>query len=223
GAPVAGRWFALDLGPDEGDALDEEELERARVRVLARRYGLLAKPLLERELPLLGWGALFPAMRRMELAGELLYGRFFEGLDGPQFMSPEAFELWKGLGTLAAGDEGPLWLSALDPASPAGFPFQERPGLLPPRALSARLCLSGGEVVASSLRSGKELRIGPEPGDPAAAAIVSGIAPRSAGPRAARGRVVLETVNGQAAARSPYAALLAAAGFEADRGKMTLW
>ncbi|HRY72510.1 MAG TPA: DEAD/DEAH box helicase [Spirochaetia bacterium] len=223
GAPVAGRWFALDLGPDEGDALDEEELERARVRVLARRYGLLARPLLERELPLLGWGALFPAMRRMELAGELLYGRFFEGLDGPQFMSPEAFELWKGLGNPAAGGEGPVWLSALDPASPAGFPFQERPGLLPPRALSARLCLSGGEVVASSLRSGKELRIGPEPGDPAAAAIVSGIAPRSAGPRAARGRVVLETVNGQAAARSPYAALLAAAGFEADRGRMTLW
>lgn len=136
---------------------------------------------------------------------------------------PEAFELWKGLGTQAEGAEGPLWLSALDPASPAGFPFEERPGLLPPRALSARLCLAEGEVVASSLRSGKELRLGPGPDDPLAAAIVSGIAFRAAGVGAARGRVVLETVNGQAASRSPYAPLLAAAGFEADRGRMTLW
>jgi hypothetical protein len=56
-----------------------------------------------------------------------------------------------------------------------------------------------------------------------AAAIVSGLAPRAGGGGAARGRVVLETVNGEAASRSPYAPLLAAAGFEADRGRMTLW
>ena len=67
-------------------------------RILAARYGLLCRSMLEREEELSRWGDLFPAMRRLELAGELLAGRFFEGVEGPQFLDTAAFKAFAGLG-----------------------------------------------------------------------------------------------------------------------------
>jgi ATP-dependent helicase Lhr and Lhr-like helicase len=98
---------------------------RLRVRVLARRYGVLSRALLERELPSCRWQALFPALRRLELAGELVAGRFFEELEGLQFLSQEALARFSS-GEAACG----IWsLSAQDPASPAGL---YAPANLPP-------------------------------------------------------------------------------------------
>ena len=216
GAPVAGRWSAMGLEVAEGevDALEDEEMDRERVRILVSRYGVLLRPLLERELEGLSWSRLFRCMRNMELAGELVSGDFFEGLASPQFMGPEALALFSRLDSLE--DEGPLWLSALDPASPAGFPFVDAQGLSVPRGASTALCLWKGRSLALSRRSGKALEFDRDLDPAARLATVEAWAEIV-------GRVRLETVDGEAAAESPIAEILLARGFEADRGSLRRW
>jgi len=227
GPPVAGRWFRLDLdeGPGgdasaEQDALDLDALDAARVRALAARYGLVCRDLLERESPALRWGRLFPAIRRLELAGELYAGRFFEGLEGPQFIDPAAFALFMELDSASAG---PFWINALDPVASALYAAVPREGLLPARTATARICVSGGRVVAVSTRSYRELSVvaGADPADLDAVFSLF----RAARSRAVRpeGRVIVDSVNGEPASRSPFAAALRASGLESDRGRMVLW
>ncbi len=232
GLPLSGRWFSLldgeDGGPRAQDILDLEEADRDLVRILASRYGILSRSLLEREMPGVTWKRLFPAIRRMELAGELLYGRFFEGVEGPQFMTPAALELFMNLET--ASPAGPFWISALDPASPAGFPFDDRPALMPARSAANRICAMSGKIVAVLSRSGKELDIIPDSRDQSLSVILAGIvsfrerlrASGGAG-RTAGGRITLEKINGGPAALSPFAPAMEEAGFDRDRGKLILW
>ena len=224
GAPAGGHWFRLDLAEEEDeepDALDEASLQAARVRALASRYGLLCRALLEREEEGLGWGELFPAMRRLELAGELLSGHFFEGLEGPQFLDPAA------LPSFSALEEGrpdsPLWINVLDPAACALYAPAERQASLPPRLAASRVCVEGGTVIAVSTRSYRDLELVLEPGDPRLASVF-GLFP-AARARAAmpESRIIVERVSGIPAARSPFATELRGAGFEADRGRMVLW
>ncbi len=228
GAPVAGRWFSLELPGGEVDALDEEELNAARIRIVAERYGLLTRALLEREPPPLRFGSLFSAMRRMELRGELLCGHFFEGLEGPQFMTIEAFELFNHIDEWSPLPA--LWLCALDPAAAAlslasrteavdSVQGQE-PLRLPGRILGNRFCVLAGRVVALLLRSGRQLVLAQGLEPESAATVIQGLA----GLRSRTGkRLCIETVNGEKSANSPWAGDLAKAGFESDRGRMSLW
>ncbi len=218
GPPVRGRWFSLAAEGDL-DPLDREELDRERVRVLGRRWGVLGRPLLERELPAFSWGRLLPAMRRMELAGELLAGRFFSGLGGLQFLTPEAYERFRNPGTPG----GVVWMNACDPASLAGVNVEGLADPLPPRAAGNRLCYKGGRLEAAALRNGRELRVAGEAEDPELREILGFLAvPRTRAVNPER-KVTVETVNGESAARSPYAAALKELGFESDRGRMVLW
>jgi ATP-dependent Lhr-like helicase len=221
GAPVSGEWFSLGLPPAESDALDQEELSSARVRILLRRYGVLSRDILERELPPLRWGAIFPALRRMELSGELLYGRFFEGLDGPQFMSPEAFELFKGLDGLPP--PAPLWLNALDPAA-AALALASGPGAagprFPARIAANRLGVAGGRLVAVLSRSGASLETADDLDEAGASALFG----RLPDLRARIGQKIrIAAIDGGPATASRWTPFLAGAGFEPDRGSLVLW
>ena len=231
GSPLSGSWFSLDLAGDagelgeEGDAdeelLDRMRLDSARVRIVAARYGLLCRSILEREVPALRWGELFPAMRRLELAGELLSGRFFEGIDGPQFLDPPALQLFLSLDSL--GQDRPLWVNALDPAASPLYAGTDRPAELPQRTATSRICLWGGEVIGVSSRSYRDLRLSLPPSDPrliAALGLFTAAREREVLPER---RVAVETVNGSPAASSPFAPGLESVGFEKDRGRMVLW
>lgn len=226
GAPLAGRWFSLALSPMDADELDELDAACERVRIVAKRYGVLARAPLQREAPELRWGALFPAMRRMELAGELVAGRFFDELDGPQFIAAEALELFKAGGEARA----PWWVGALDPASPAGLELADRDaayGPLPPRLKGALLGFSGPRLAWAAGPSAKELRISLSPDDAALAAVLAPLADSKrralATPSYGDHRLKVETINGEPAALSPFADALKGLGFEADRGSLRLW
>jgi ATP-dependent Lhr-like helicase len=233
GSPLSGLWFALDFDDleeedelEESDLLEEIGLDAARVRALSSRYGLLCRLMLEREGEGLRWGDLFPAMRRLELAGELYYGRFFEGIEGPQFLDPAAFSAYQSLGDSSAIDSSSVrvsWINALDPAANALYALAERPSLLPSRIASNRICIDRGKIVAASTRSYRALALVVEPADPRLGSILGLYA--AARSRAVRpeSRIVLETVNGQPASLSPFSSALLIAGFEPDRGKMVLW
>ena len=230
GAPAGGRWYRLDLFDDpeteEPDALDEAGLDAGRVRVLASRFGFLCKAMLDREEEGLRWGDLFPAMRRLELAGELLSGRFFEGLEGPQFLDPASLPAFIALAGSASGEglaAGLVWVNALDPATACLYAASERQRLLPPRTASNRICVDSGLVIGASTRSFRSLALAVSPEDPRLPAILGLF--RAARSREAypERRIAVDEINGQTAAASPYAGALREVGFEADRGRLTLW
>jgi ATP-dependent Lhr-like helicase len=216
GAPLAGRWFSLAADEAFYDPLEQEELERDRVRLLVRRWGVLCRPLLEREAPELSWGKLLPAIRRLELAGELVAGRFFEGIASLQFASPAiAGELEE-----AASETGVYWLSARDPASPSGLDVQGLDARLPPRLPANRLCFRGADLLAVSRRGGKSLSLYLPPQDADLGRVLEGFAARPSGERR---RITVETINGQSAAASPYAEALKSMGFMAEWKRLVLW
>ncbi len=231
GPPVTGRWFSLVPDMTSGqlpDPLDQEELDRDRVRLLLKRWGILCRPLLERELPPLSWGRLLPVMRRLELAGELTAGRFFSGINSLQFASPRIAEELEACDTLCTGDSRIYWMNAADPASPCGMnsgglSLEGLDPELPSRIAGNRLCFRGAELAAVSLRSGKELRVFVPPEDPELSQILEFLrAPRSRAVDPER-KIVIETINGEIPAGSPYTAALMALGFEAVREKLILW
>ncbi|MDR2246605.1 MAG: DEAD/DEAH box helicase, partial [Treponema sp.] len=161
GPPVPGRWFSLE--PDGGfdgpagtdprgiDPLDEENLNRDRIRLLLDRWGVLTRPLLEREAPCLSWAKLLPAIRRMELAGELYSGRFFAGINSPQFAAPGVEKELEA----AENEDGLYRINACDPASPAALELEGLSYPLPSRLPGSSLCFRGASPVYVSTRNGR--------------------------------------------------------------------
>jgi ATP-dependent Lhr-like helicase len=224
GPPVAGLWFSLGADPGARSgaasgaataaweaqdwALEQEEIDRDRIRLLIRRWGLLCRPILEREGGPLSWSRLLPAMRRLELAGELIAGRFFSGLPGPQFANPQ---IAQDLDACEA-EKGAYWMNALDPASPAGLSADGLDPNLPARIGTARLSYLGSRLAAVSLRNGKDLRVFLPPGDPQLQQALAFLTvPRKRTVRPER-KVVVETIQGVAAASSAGAVSATTAG-----------
>jgi len=186
------------------DALDMEEINKDRVRLLMQRYGILFRELLTRELPVLQWSRLFRTLRIMELSGEVLSGRFFEGIPGLQFISPAAFrELREGL-----PEDAIYWMNATDPASPCGLGLEELKGQLPARRASSHLVYHGSRSVAISQRSGTDLEILVPPDHPNLndyLEFLGVLLTRQFSPKRA---VTVETINGEPAVGSPYGSVL---------------
>jgi ATP-dependent Lhr-like helicase len=203
--PFAGHWYRVPPVTPPADAVEEEECSRDRVRLLLDRYGVLFRELLERELPPLQWGRVFRTLRIMELSGEVVSGQFFAGLPGIQFASHAALRrLEQGL-----AEDSVFWLNACDPASPCGLGVS---GLvsLPHRLPGNHLAYRGAELVVVSERRGRRLTIavGPDHPDlPRYLAFLKVALTRQERP--VKG-VVVETINDEPAADSPYRAPLAA-------------
>ncbi len=196
--PFSGTWYRLPPPAGAGDALDEEERNRERARLVLDRYGVVFRSLLEHELPALRWGRLFRSLRLMELSGEVLSGRFFAGVPGPQFASHEAFRLLsRGL------PSGPVWWScAADPASGCGLGVD---GLeLPARLPTTHLAFIGSRLALVSERRGRRLTLHVPPGHPLlreVLGVLRSFLSRDVRPMRA---VAVETINGGPAASSPY-------------------
>jgi ATP-dependent Lhr-like helicase len=160
--PLAGPFFLLPSPAKELDSLARQEVMKDRVRQLLSRYGIVFRDLLARELPELQWRSVYKTVRLMELSGEIIAGYFFAGIDGPQFVSPEAFRLLqKGL-----DPDVIFWLNACDPASLCGIgPESLRPGL-PPRVPSTFLVYHGPRLAVILKKNGRELEIFVPPGHP---------------------------------------------------------
>ena len=222
GAPVCGNWYSLlaeDQNVNNPDPIEEDAINRDRVRLLLDRWGVLCRPLLEHEADAFSWSRLLPSMRRMELAGELVTGRFFAGINSLQFASPSiAGELQR-----AEDFNGIYWMNAADPASLAGVEMEGKGFPLCARMAGNRLYYRGARLIAVSLKNGKELRINPESGDPDIAELTALIKiprSRSVMPQT---RISIERINDQDAAHSGYSPAFKEAGFVNDRGKLVFW
>ncbi len=118
----AGNWQLLGSTTRETDPLTALEEDKERARLLLDRYGILTRELANREGGSLRWAKLFRALAMMELAGEIVSGYFFEGLSGPQFMTPAALQAFN---RLTDAEPMSFWLNAADPAAPCGLSLSD--------------------------------------------------------------------------------------------------
>jgi len=231
GAPVKGEWFSLalddSLSGGAADPFDEECRNRDRVRLLLARWGILCRPLLERESPPFTWSGLLPAIRRMELSGELIAGRFFAGINSLQFASPAIARELENIDVMCNASGGALggiyWMNAADPASPAGLDIEELDSRIPGRLPSSRLYFRGEHLIAVGGKNGKEQQIFIEPDDPGIAVLIEAIKAPRVRKVFPEHKIVIEKINDTEAARGAYAPAFRAAGFVPDRGSLCFW
>jgi ATP-dependent Lhr-like helicase len=85
---AAGRWALLRAGL--GGEAEPDPMRFARQCL--RRYGVVVREILAREMRMPRWRVLLGALRTLEARGEIRGGRFVAGLVGEQFALPEAVE-----------------------------------------------------------------------------------------------------------------------------------
>lgn len=200
--PYPGNWFLLPEAVPETDLLEKEEQNKDRVRLLLDRYGILFRELLQREAPEFTWRSVFRSLRLMELSGEILAGYFFEQIPGPQFISHQAFR------TLQAGlpTDAVFWLNAADPASLCGIAVEALRTSLPKRLSGTHLVYKGSRLVLISERNGKHLTIHTTPDDKQFPELLAPLKHQLYRQFQPLKQVTIETINGEAAARSPFLA-----------------
>jgi ATP-dependent Lhr-like helicase len=210
--------------PGGRDALDEEEIARDRIRQLLRRYGVLFREILEYELPPLRWSRVFRSLRLMEFSGEVVAGRFFEGIRGLQFADPSVIDEWGGAESaehgVAHGDEV-WWMNAADPASLCGMDIEALKPALPSRLPTTHVIFHGNRVVLVSRRMGRELEFRAPPDSPRIRDYLSFVKVLTGREWRPMSAVRVETVNDVPVGESPYRERLLECGFVEDYRRLT--
>ena len=86
GVETAGRWSRVRQGVPPA----EEQLAESVAWRLLRRYGVVFRRLMAREIIPVPWREVLRVYRRLEARGELRGGRFVGGFSGEQYALPEA-------------------------------------------------------------------------------------------------------------------------------------
>lgn len=215
--PLQGNWYALPES-QERDLIEREELVKERIRQLFSRYGVLFRELVQQELPGLQWRQIFRTLRLMEFSGEVYAGHFFAQITGLQFASREANCLLRqGL-----NEDNIYWLNAADPASPCGLKLPGVDEDLPARLPTSFIVFHGTRLKVVAKRNGKELLIKAEPDDPALPAYFDFCKTLLAREFNPLKRVMVETVNGLPALKSPYKKALQGIGFTGEYKSLEL-
>ena len=207
--PSAGLWFPLPAPPAPQDHLEAEEYKREKIGILLDRYGFLCRPILKEELPGWQWRELLPALRLMELAGEILSGYFFEGMPGPQFISHKGFRrLSRGL-----PEDKFYWMNACDPISPCSRGVEPLKEKLPRRLPGNHLVFRGPELLLVSRKNGKDITLYFDKDEIEAVRSLEFFRVLHTRDFSPRKRITIEIINGVEFNNSPYLPLLEEAGF----------
>ena len=194
-----GTWYRCEAPAPVADGIEKLEQSKERCRLLLDRYGILTREHANREGGPFRWSAVFPALRLMELSGEVVAGLFLEEMSGPQFALPEAVRRLERL----TKSHGTFWISAHDPVAPCGL------GLalpdLPHRRAGNHLGYFEGNLVLVSENFARRLTIRLDPDHPG----LDSLLPNLAILCRRRKRLTPETINDDPARNSPYLAALA--------------
>jgi ATP-dependent helicase Lhr and Lhr-like helicase len=217
---VSGRWSALGgsaaasaatdppsagaISGENSAALRERDLARDRAEALLRRHGIVSREMLALQGEHLAWHDISFALRRMEYAGTIRRGYFVRGLSGEQYALPEALEMLAVVRGLNPAREGPVAISAADPANPYGAML---PGCGIAREPGNVLVLRAGRVVLGL--AGRAMLTFEAPDVEAFSAALAALV-------AFRRKVVVETIDGEPALKSGWVGAIAAMGFHSD-------
>jgi ATP-dependent Lhr-like helicase len=227
-----GRWSLvapLDA-PREASATTEGATDRATlaVRRWLARYGVITKEVVDVEGFPGGFGAVYPVLRAMEDAGQLLRGHFIEGITALQYTTSAALDRLRAEGRgdprdLRDDERRVLTLAATDPANPYGalLPWTGSSGERPRRVPGATVVTVDGHLVAYLGRGLAEARSWlpedePDRGEHALLA-AKAVAKLALAARRAGDFAELARIDGLAAAEHPLAPFLRDAGLT-DRG-----
>jgi ATP-dependent Lhr-like helicase len=88
-----GRWSTIEYAAGIPEPLQMEQLAERVAEQLVVRWGIVTYELFAKESYRLPWRHVAWALRRLEAKGEVLGGRFVEGLAGEQYALPEALDM----------------------------------------------------------------------------------------------------------------------------------
>jgi ATP-dependent Lhr-like helicase len=188
---------------------------------MLERYGVVTREAVLAEGVEGGFAGVYGVLKAMEESGSVRRGYFVAGLGAAQFALPGAVDRLRSERHEAVDDDlrppaPPVVLAATDPANPYGatLPWPENPGR-PSRVAGAHVILVDGEPAVFVERGGKRLVTFP-------AAARSDIWVDALVSLVKEGRVsrlVIQQIDGEPAAVSPFASVLRANGFaEGYRG-----
>jgi ATP-dependent Lhr-like helicase len=121
---AAGRWSAFARSGDavapKGAGVNGEAAIEGQARALLRRYGVVFRRVLTREVNAAPWRELTRVYRRLEARGELRGGRFVSGMSGEQFALPDAVDRLREVRRTAPSGKLAT-ISTADPLNLAGI------------------------------------------------------------------------------------------------------
>ncbi|HBS56067.1 MAG TPA: ATP-dependent helicase, partial [Stenotrophomonas sp.] len=132
----------------------------AQTEALLDRYTVVTRSAAMSEAVAGGFPALRPVLRSMEDAGQLLRGRFVEGMGGAQFAQRDDIDRLRASAEQTRGPDGWVALSALDPANPFGslLPWpQPIAGPRPVRRAGAMVVIGEGRLQLYLPQGGRQL------------------------------------------------------------------
>lgn len=229
---VQGRW-ALQTHAfvtDDDRARRGTEWSHAEAQQLLTRYGVVFRETAQAEGLPGGFSAVYDVLKAMEESGRIRRGFFAADLGATQFAMPAAVDLLRSL-RIQPVDAEPeiLQLAATDPANPYGallkWPAPPDEGSTLTRSVGAKVILCDGALAAYLRRGNPNLQVWLPEEEPACGQVARALAEflvrrvqgmrEGEGEAAARGGMLIATVNGAPVAESPLARPLLDAGFQA--------
>jgi ATP-dependent Lhr-like helicase len=213
---VEGRWSLINYGDEAARSLTARQT--AVTEQLVRRYGVLVRPAVGRELVEGGFSALYPILRAMEEAGRVRRGYFVAGMGGAQFASPGTDEtLRRAPRIVEPHEDNVIVMGASDPANAYGsilrWPAAPVESIQLQRGAGARVFLLDGELIGYLGRAGNHL-VTFAPEDPSDEPLWHEKLVRALAKIARRGApVLISQINAQPPSASPLAAVFARHGF----------
>ncbi len=210
---AAGRWSLVAPLRSAAD-LSDTEIGLARAAQLLDRYGVLTREAARAEGHPGGFAGVYPVLKALEERGEVRRGYFVAGLGAAQFALPGAVDRLRAArepGDGGPGAAGAVALAATDPAQPYGsilaWPSSEG---RPVRAAGAHVVLIDGRPAVELERGGRSLVTFAAAEDDAAwVEALIGLAKDGRVPR-----LEIARADGRPINETPYADLLASAGFK---------
>jgi ATP-dependent Lhr-like helicase len=225
-----GRW-SLRSRPGSGEAGDlpsrgggavptDTEQRTALARALLARYGVVMRETAHAEGVTGGFAAIYEILKAMEDQGRVRRGYFVEGRGGAQFALPGADERLRAYRETTDADGAPLLLlAATDPANAWGalvdWPSSEHGDARPQRAAGAVVVLDEGALLGWMGRGEHPVLTFLPAGEPqrSRSARRLALALGSLADRPERRALLVSTLDGVPAARSPLASYFLEAGF----------
>jgi ATP-dependent Lhr-like helicase len=215
----AGRWSLV--APLLEPSPPPTQRAHARARAMLERYGVVTREAVLAEGMEGGFAGVYGVLKAMEESGSVRRGYFVAGLGAAQFALPGAVDRLLSERREAIADElrppsPPVVLAATDPANPYGatLPWPASAGR-PSRVAGAHVVLVDGEPAVFVERGGKRLVTfeAAHRSDVWVDALVSLVKEGRVS------RLVVQQIDGEPAANSPWAGVLRANGFgEGYRG-----